>query len=256
MNTVFTVGNMEIPLYGIFFYCGVLAAAAAAYFLCSRVPMARFDLVGSAIYVMIGAIAGAKLLFLAVSFRTILALHLPLEAILKGGFVFYGGLLGGAAGLWIYTRQYRLPFPDFGDLYAVVLPLGHAFGRVGCFFAGCCYGIPYDGCFSYTYHASAGSVPLGVPLLPVQLMEAALLLLLFGLQLWLFCRFPRRRGMAALVYATVYPVLRFTLEFLRGDTERGSLWGLSLSQWISLGLFSVSVFCRILQIRKKSIQDK
>jgi len=93
MDTL-TIGKFEIPLYGIFFYLGIVIAVLVAWRLCKRASIEGFDLVASAIYVFIGAIAGAKLLFLAVSWKTILELQLPLEAILKGGFVFYGGFFG------------------------------------------------------------------------------------------------------------------------------------------------------------------
>ncbi len=66
-----------------------------------------------------------------------------------------------------------------------MLPLGHAFGRIGCFFAGCCYGISWK--HGFVYHSTVGFTPIGVPLLPIQLIEAGTLLVLFAVQLFLFC---------------------------------------------------------------------
>ena len=119
-------------------------------------------------------------------------------------------------------------------MFATVLPLGHAIGRIGCFSAGCCYGIPFDSPFSVTYTETLGTTPLGIPLFPVQIVESILLVLLFSAQLVLFLRLPQKQNLPVMVYLTAYPTIRFLLEFLRGDSERGVLLGLSTSQWVSL----------------------
>lgn len=228
------VFGRTIPLYGVCFYLGVFLAAAAAAALCTKKSISRFDLVCSAVYTMIGAMIGAKLLFVVVSLRQITELGIPFIAALKGGFVFYGGLLGGLGGLLIYIRQFKLPLVPFLDLYSAVLPLGHAVGRVGCFFAGCCYGMPYDGPLSCTYTYSVGTTPIGVPLFPVQLAESAALAALFAAQLACLLAKPKAAGLQIAVYVFCYPVIRFSLEFFRGDAERGIIAGLSTSQIISL----------------------
>ncbi|MBR4288381.1 MAG: prolipoprotein diacylglyceryl transferase [Clostridia bacterium] len=242
MNSVIEFLGITVPLYGIFYYLGIFFAALTAFFL-SRKKIPAYDLVCSSVYSVLGGVAGAKLLFLAVSFPEIIALNIPITALIKGGFVFYGGLFGGMAGLLFYCRKFRLPFWDYASLYSVVLPLGHAFGRVGCHFAGCCYGGPYDGPFSVCYKESMGATPLGVPLFPVQLLESVLLLILFLILLFVY---QRQKGgekqIAAGLYGVLYALLRFSLEFLRADDERGAFWIFSTSQWISLFLFLFGLF--------------
>ncbi len=221
-----------IPWYGLCFYFGIALAAIATMLLCRRIRFPRWEIVYSAIFMMIGAILGAKLLFILVSWEDIVAYDLSLVEIIKGGFVFFGGLIGGLSGIWIYTRLYKYPIAPYLDIYAVVLPLGHAFGRVGCFLAGCCYGVPCSFGLAYRFSANL-STPLNTPLLPIQLIEAGCLLLIFVIQL---CLFRRRRfiGQTAVSYCLMYAILRFTLEYFRGDAERGILLGLSTSQWISV----------------------
>ncbi len=240
-------GN-QIPLYGIFFYIGVFLAGIVGVLISKRRNIPKFDIVCSGIYTMIGAVIGAKLLFLAVSWRDILeymtAYNIPISdiimSVIKGGFVFYGGLIGGLLGLAVYSCQFKMKFSDFLDIYAVVLPLGHAFGRIGCFFGGCCYGIPYDGMLSHTYEYSAGTTPLGVPLLPIQLIEAFLLFLLFVGLMCVFLFFDKKQ-LCVKLYSICYGVIRFVLEFFRGDTERGG-WGLlSTSQWISVAIICITI---------------
>ena len=118
-----------------------------------------------------------------------------------------------------------------------VLPLGHAVGRLGCLFAGCCYGFEYTG-------------PLAVKNLlisaektyfPIQLIEALLNLGIFIFLLW-YTRKKRPTYHILCVYLYVYSILRFILEFFRGDLIRGVFLMLSTSQWISVVLFLLSIF--------------
>lgn len=246
INPIIDIFGYSIPLYGIFFYVGI---AVAAVILHRRAKVDIFDIAGSGVYAMIGAVAGAKLLFLAVSAKQLIESHIPIEAAIKGGFVFYGGLLGGALGLIVYTKQYKMDFWRFADLYTTVLPLGHAFGRVGCFFAGCCYGIPWE--HGYTYSYTMGSTPLGIPLLPIQLIEAGLLALLFAVQLIFYIKRPHA-GRNTILYFIIYPILRFVLEFFRGDSERGKFLCLSTSQWVSLIILAVLFMLVVKKYGKKS----
>lgn len=250
-NSTISLFGYEIPLYGIFFYFGTAIATTMAILLRRRVKIDIFDIAGSGVYVMIGAIAGAKLLFLAISAKQLIEQHIPIEAAIKGGFVFYGGLFGGALGLIIYTKQFNMDLWRFADLYTTVLPLGHAFGRIGCFFAGCCYGIPWE--HGYTYHSTVGATPLGIPLLPIQLIEAVLLALLFTIQFMLYLH-HKRTYLNTIIYFAVYPVMRFILEFFRGDSERGRFLWFSTSQWVSL-LILVTVFIALI-LRKRTTNIK
>ena len=101
-----------------------------------------------------------------------------------GGVVFYGGLLGAIAGMAVYCRVAKKPFALYFDMLAVVVPLFHAFGRVGCFLSGCCYGIEFPGGVVFD-HATVDSAN-GVPRFPIQLFEAGFDLLIFFILLRLF----------------------------------------------------------------------
>lgn len=255
MLPYFTLFGKEIPYYGVLYFAGMFAAVLAMLPIYSKRDIKRYDLVYAAVYVGIGATVGAKLLFLIVSVRQIIELNLSFVDVIKGGFVFYGGLIGGLAGLLIYAKQFHMKVIDYFDVFAVVVPLGHAFGRVGCFISGCCYGIHYDGFLSYTYEHSLGDTPLGEPLLPIQLIEAAMLLILFVVLFVLFKRYPDKKGLTSLTYFCTYPVIRFILEFFRGDIVRGSFAGLSTSQWISIILLCAAVITYMLYKNRNKQQD-
>ena len=241
---VWTIFGREVPLYGVMFVLGIGVAAVVAALIKKNRGIDAFDLVGSAVYTIILAMVGAKLLFILTSMDYVIYVFQAegltfidkIYSLMQGGFVFYGGLIGGFFGLLIYVKQFKMKLFDFLDLYAVVLPLGHAFGRIGCFLGGCCYGIPYDGFLSYTYEYSSDIyTPIGVPLFPVQLVEATCLFLIFAGLMFVYFKVDKNKHLPVFVYAASYCVVRFVLEFLRGDKERGVAL-LSTSQWISLAI--------------------
>ena len=161
----------------------------------------------------------------------------------EGGLVFYGGLLAAFAVFLVWTRVRRAPFFATADVIAVALPLGHAFGRIGCFFNGCCWGRVSDACIAVRFprpslpwsdHVGRGLVgpdaAASLPVLPTQLIEAAALLALCAL---VYAVYRRCRRYTAALYLMAYGALRFGIEFLRAD-DRPDLWGLSSAQVVSL----------------------
>jgi phosphatidylglycerol:prolipoprotein diacylglycerol transferase len=172
----------------------------------------------------------------------------------NGGLAYYGGLIAASAsGLWFLKREH-FPLGKTCDAVATVLPIGLFFGRLGCFFGGCCFGTVTDKRFAIAFPAySAASEKqfrdgllsskalASLPVHPTQLYEAAgCLAIAFAIGIWLH---PRKRfeGQVMLAFLALYAVLRFVLEYLRDD-DRGALLGLSTSQLVGLAvLLSVAV---------------
>ncbi len=242
MISYITIFGQIIPFYGILFFTGLLLAGFVGTLISKKRGLPKIEIVYSAVFMMIGGLAGSKLLFIIVSLPTIIEHRLSLMQLMQGGFVFYGGLIGGLLGLIAYVKIFKMEFFPFADVCAAVLPLGHAIGRLGCYTAGCCYGIPYDGVGAVVYTETLGHTPLGTPLLPIQLIEAICLLLLWVVLMVLYHRI-RALGLLTGIYVISYGILRFILEFFRGDLERGHLL-LSTSQWISI----LIVICGIVLI--------
>lgn len=177
-------------------------------------------------------------------------------AVWQGGLVFYGGLVAGAAAFAAWCAAKKEDALKIADALAVVVPLGHAFGRIGCFFHGCCWGRPSDSFLAVTFpagspayfarHLHAGD-PRSVPLLPTQLIESAALFALFA-ALWLLYR--KRRAFTASAYLSGYGVIRFFIEFLRDD-DRPSMWGLSSAQLVSLALIALGAAVFVWSMRRK-----
>lgn len=168
-----------------------------------------------------------------------------------GGMVFYGGLIGAVIAAAIYLKASRQDMAGYADLLSPAIPLFHAFGRIGCFLGGCCYGV--ESPFGFVYTNSLVPEANGVSRFPVQLVEAAANFLLAICMLWLFHKKKPGKGRLILVYGLSYPVIRFILEFWRGDQIRGIFFGFSTSQWISIAVFAVSaavVVCDFARSRK------
>lgn len=199
------------------------------------------DIFYMSLYAGIGCLIGAKLLYIIVSVNTY---WFPEESfsynmkywglvLTSGGLVFYGGLIGAVIGALRYCTHFRIPVKEAFNTVTPAVPLFHAFGRIGCFMAGCCYGMEYDGAFSVTFQNAIGA-PNGVPLLPVQLIEAAGNFLLAAVLTVLFLK---TTVSLPGIYLACYGTMRFILEFFRGDAVRGKFGYLSTSQWISLAIF-------------------
>ncbi len=166
-----------------------------------------------------------------------------LKQLLASGYVFYGGLLCGLTAFFAAGKIHKINARKYAEIIVPCVPLAHGFGRIGCHIAGCCYGIPYDGIGSIVYHAPAYA-PIGVPLFPVQLLEAFINFSLAAIFLYMVLRGKRLREMPY-IYLGTYAILRFLLEFLRyDDKERGIIGLFSVSQWLSIFiLLAVAFIC-------------
>ncbi|MCU0686249.1 MAG: prolipoprotein diacylglyceryl transferase [Polyangiaceae bacterium] len=171
---------------------------------------------------------------------------------MAGGLAYYGGFLGAAPVGWYLCRRDRIPFWKTADVAGFVIPLGLAFGRMGCLLVGCCFGKPTGAALGLSFppHSAAsewqhkaglltGPELTSLPVHPTQIYESALsLAIAFTCLLWVH---PRKRyhGQVFLAFIALYSIARFVLEFFRSD-DRGGLLGLSTSQLIGVGLL---LFC-------------
>ena len=238
-----------------FIVIGVAAGAILGYFL-TRMKHMKFDeFIELACFAGLGGIIGAKFLYLAVSWNQIDLTRITepayLNGLMNGGFVFYGGLAGGFLGAFLAGKLLHIPVADYVRTAIPAIPLAHAFGRIGCAFVGCCYGIPYDGPGAVVYTESPFA-PLDTPLFPVQAVEAAAeMIIAVGLTIWI-CRKKSRKVKSIEVYLFLYAAVRFILEFFRyDDSERGILLGLSTSQWISIAIMIGTAVYLVGSSRKK-----
>lgn len=228
-----------ITTYSALMFLGAALAILLIMGLGRRRGLSSFDLFAASSIAFGAGLVGARFLFLVVHGREVIA-HGGWTALFAsgGGLVWYGGALFGAAGFIAYAKGYGLPLARMLDVAAPGAALGQAFGRLGCFTAGCCHGGPAGPGAPAVVFPEGSLAPAGIALVPVQLYEAGLLLLLalvLTAVLWRRQSFVPA-GSVAIGYLTGYASLRIFTETLRGDPRGPQLAGLSLSQALSLVL--------------------
>lgn len=233
---------------------GVLVAAAflAALWMIARLAKEQGlnpdTVTNLGIYCALAAIAGAKLMMFVVDAPYYFE-H-PGEvfslATLQAGGVFYGGLIAALAISWWYMRKNQLPLLKTADIFAPGIALGHGIGRLGCFSAGCCWGVechlPWAVTFTNPVANQLVGVPLNTPLHPTQLYESFFEFLIFGFLYWRIRR-AHQEGSIIGLYLMLYGTVRFLVEFFRYH-EQGNLFNgpFDTSQYISVVLFALGVY--------------
>lgn len=243
MHPYLHIATLALPAYGVFCALGVVVSCVMTLFRARRFGI-RAD---RALFVYTAALVcgllGASLTYMLITYspRELFSM-LRRGAFLREyqpGYVFYGGFLLGAAAALLAARIVKTPVRALSHTLLPCLPFAHALGRVGCFFAGCCYGREARWLPGVVYPENTEWVgaPAGVPLVPTQLIEAAILLVI-GAILLRRARNPRANLLRD--YIRLYALIRFFMEFLRGDAIRGAFLFLSTSQWISLALLALT----------------
>ena len=245
---LFSIGFLHVKTYGACMALGFFAAWHVLAYLCRLIGRPFEPLGNLVVALMVSGVLGSRIAYVIEHWQAEFAAH-PMDVIRvdQGGLMFYGGFILAVAvfAAWCAVRKER-PLA-LGDLLCVAIPLGHAFGRIGCFFYGCCYGKLSGSALAVAFprgspawyeqlHAGqiASTAAQSLPVLPTQLFEAAANLALFAALFLFFRRF--RRGTAAL-YLIGYALIRFAMEGLRGD-PRAAIGPFSISQTISLALLA------------------
>ena len=236
----------RISTYGICVLFGILFSGILIHLNTKkRRDLGYIQIINIPLFCAAGAFIGAKLLYFVTRldiFLTAQAWSNFLYAMTEAcsGMVFYGGLLGGVVTAYIYCRLAEKDFGLYADVYAPAIPLFHAFGRIGCFMAGCCYGI--ESPWGVVYHNEYLALSInGVTRIPIQLIEACLNIVIM-LALVYFDKKRLKKGSLLALYFVMYSTVRFADEFFRGDDIRGHLLYLSTSQWISVILFCTGIY--------------
>ncbi len=235
------LGFLRLKTYG--------ACMAVGFLLCWKLVerlSGRKDLSDLMMYLMIGGVVGSRIAYVVEHWRAEFAADpWAVVRVDQGGLVFYGGLILSILIFfaWCLVKKER-PLA-LADLFCTVIPLGHACGRIGCFFYGCCWGRVSESPLAVAFprHSPAwyeqlhrglidSSALRSLPVLPTQLFEAAALLALFAVLLAVYLK---KRRFTAGIYLIGYAAIRFGLEYLRGD-PRADVAGLSIGQTISLGM--------------------
>jgi phosphatidylglycerol---prolipoprotein diacylglyceryl transferase len=258
--TIPLFGGLKLHTYGLMVAIAFLVGIAWVGHEAKRVGEPPEKLTDLCFYIVVAAIVGSRLFYVIEEEPGFWRHPLDFFKIWEGGLVFYGGLIGAVAvSIW-YMRRHRLNFWKVADIFMPGVALGHVFGRLGCFSAGCCYGRPAPAGFpmAVTFPPDPnGLAPAGVPLYPSQLFESAAELVIF-LILLSFRKKKKFDGQVMLLYLILYSISRTILEFYRGDLERGFLFGhtLSVAQFVSLLIALAAMILWAVRLRKAKASAK
>ncbi len=239
---LFRIGPLTIHTYGLLVAVGFLIGLGFAVRQARKEGIPADKIIDLGFYILLSAIIGSRLGFILINASYYIKNPLDIFKIWEGGLVFYGGvLLAVPTAIW-YVKKNGLGIWRMADVFAPSIAIGHAIGRLGCFFAGCCYGktaetLPWAVIFTDPECLAR----TGIPLHPTQLYESAgefiNFLILIALR-----KNKSFNGQLFMTYLLLYSVLRFIVEFFRGDVNRGFIAPqLSVSQGISILMFLIAV---------------
>jgi len=242
-----SIGPLTIHSYGVMMALGFLAGLGNWILLGRREGHSAQFCMDLMFWVILSGIVGARLAYVLENWAAYAADPLSIVRVDQGGLIFYGGFVAASAAVVFFVRRHKVPMASLFDFVVTSVPLAHAFGRIGCFLNGCCFGsctkaVPH---VRFPQHSIpwysqiregriASNAALSNPVHPVQLYEAAFNILVYGVVVWLFRR-KGRPGMVTGVYLVLYAIGRFSLEFMRGDrADRLAVMQLSIGQFVSL----------------------
>ena len=224
-SVAFELFGFQVYWYGVLAALGFVLGFGTASRRAPRAGIKGEDVFNLAPWIIVGAIVGARILYV-ISYWDKEFAGKPFINVfnMRSGLVYYGGLIGSSVATIIFCRRQKIGLWRMADVMAPSIALGHAFGRVGCFMTGCCYGTATN--LPWAVHFPIEHWTKGIGVHPTQLYESSLNLIFYASLAWLF----RRRkfdGQVFAVYLMGYAVIRSTTEMFRGDYTQYYLGGIA-----------------------------
>jgi phosphatidylglycerol:prolipoprotein diacylglycerol transferase len=258
---IFQSGDFFLPTFSTMVMLGILGITFWLYYHAPKWGFSQVVMIDLGIVGAISGILGARLYHVFVEKWSYYAQDLwRILDFWRGGMVSYGAFIGGTLGIIIYLILRRQNVLKYMDAVATGLPILIFFTRVGCLGAGCCYGKPTDFFFHLVFDnpgSPAGQAGYaGMHLHATQLYEMTYATALFIFINWFYRKVRSFDGQVITMFFMVYPVLRFCVEFLRGDEDRGLFFArtLSAAQVTGLGVFILS-FIAYQILKKRSVSE-
>lgn len=220
--TLIKIGPVDIRYYGVMYVIAIIVGIILLRKEIWRkgINLTKDDVIGFTFWMIIGGIFGARIFYVLFLWNSYYVQN-PMEifAVWHGGLAIHGGILGGTATVFLYSKVKRVKFFELTDAVSPLLALGQAFGRFGNFMNGDAHGIPTQLPWGIVFPEGsvAGDEFPGQPLHPVMLYELALNLISFFI-LWKFRKSEHRNGFIFALYLFNYGFIRFFVSFLRADS--------------------------------------
>jgi phosphatidylglycerol:prolipoprotein diacylglycerol transferase len=240
---LFQIGPITLHTYGLLVASGFLLGIAWSARLARKegfiAPQVVYD---ASFWIIISGLVFSRLAYVIVEYRYDSSNPFGVFKIWEGGLIFYGGVIGACCAILWLARRYQFDVWRFADLAAPGAAIGHAVGRLGCFFAGCCYGLETHVPWAVTFNDIHSIAPIGIPLHPTQLYDALNEVIVFSIITILR---PRMKfvGQVWWTWIGLYAVGRAIVETFRGD-PRGALFGgaVSTSQVAAVAAVALAAF--------------
>lgn len=245
-NKLITIGNITIYGYGLMLMLGMFIATATTLYTTKKRGLNQTNVIDIICISAFTGIIGAKLLFCIINIKDVMAK--PSIIFANGGFVVYGGIILAILSCFVYSKITNINFLEYSDVILPNVFIAQGIGRIGCFLAGCCYGMEYDG-IGHIVFTGSEMAPNFIPLFPTQLTSSAFDIMMGIILIIVVLKKKPSKGITTSLYLLIYGIGRFLIEFVRGDIARGMIFGISTSQFISIFIIlSGIVVC--LQSRK------
>jgi len=227
--------RLTIHTYGFCIATGILMAWFYAQRRFMReLGLTQDDVLGLVLLIIVAAVVGGKLFFFLEKPAYYFGHPANMLKSAGSGFVFFGSLLFVIPSVLFYLKKIRIPWKPVFDILAFIACIVHAFGRMGCFFAGCCHGKLSDGPFAVVFSNPACAADIkNHPVHPTQLYEIILISSIFLVLTWLNKR-KKFDGQIFLMYLMLYAGGRILIELFRGDPDRGFI----IPEFLSYGQFT------------------
>jgi phosphatidylglycerol:prolipoprotein diacylglycerol transferase len=255
---IFEIGPLAIRSYGLMLAIAFVIGILLSIYRGKKVGISSDAIMDLALIIIVSAIVGSRLFYILYHIKEFMQSPLSMFSIWKGGLTMYGGFIFAIVASLIFTRMKKLNFWKVADVLTPSIALGLAVTRIGCFFNGCCFGIPTETALGVHFppHSEAATVFFGQAIHPTQLYSALAGFLIFVVLL-LADRYKKFDGFLLALLLILYAPFRFWVESIRyHDTSVMFLDKYSMNQVISVLLFIFGIGMMIVLSRKKESAEE
>lgn len=238
---LFSIGPLTVHTYGVLIAIGFVTGLMVAIKTGKKYGIDPQRIMDISFLLIIMGIIGSRIAYILMNLSYYSANPLEIFKIWQGGLVFSGGLLAAIIAAFLYFKRHRMDILQMGDIFAPSIAIGQAFGRIGCFMAGCCYGRETSVSWSVVFTNPDSIAPLYKHLHPTQLYDSLSNIIIFVILMLLSAR-KKFNGQIFIWFLIMHSTARLIIERFRGD-DRGIFpgTGWTMTQFIAILILFTSI---------------
>lgn len=230
---LFSIGPFTLHTYGLFVALGFIAGILITIKLGKSAGIQSNSVMDMGFIIILTGLIGSRLVYIIINFSHYFHNPLDILKLWQGGLVFSGGLVAVIIVMLLYARHHKLNIWTMGDLWAPAAIVGQAIGRIGCFFAGCCYGKPTDVPWAVIFTNPKSIAILDIPIHPTQLYSSLSNFIIFVILLILHSK-KKFEGQVFIWFLILHGTARLFIENFRGDPRGIITQDLTTTQFIAI----------------------